>query len=136
MKAVGAIGGGRGLARPARKAIAASSAVGLLTISGLDRQGFFQGGRALHRLWLTASARGWSLQPMTTITYLNTRLVCGGEGLSSSEVRELSELRDVYCRLFDVPDGHAELMLFRLAHADAPTARALRRRVDDVLFFD
>ncbi len=135
MKTVGAIGGGRGLARPARKAIAASSAVGLLTINGLDRHGFFQGGRALHRLWLTASARGLSIQPMTTITFLNTRLVHDGDGLSPSELRELLELRKVYCRVFDVPIGHAELMLFRIARADPPTARALRRRVDDVLSF-
>ncbi len=136
MKAVGAIGGGRGLARPVRKAIAASAAVGLLTIPGIDRQSFFQGGRALQRLWLTASATGWALQPMTTITYLNTRLVHDGEGLTSSEVRELSELRLPYCKLFDVPAGHGELLLFRLARADAPTARSLRRRVDDILKFE
>jgi hypothetical protein len=136
MKAIGAIGGGRGLARPARKAIAASSAVGLLTIPGIDHKSFFQGGRALHRLWLTASARGWALQPMTTITYLNTRLVCDGDGLTPSEVRELSELRGPYCSLFEVPAGHAELMLFRLSRADAPTARALRRKTDDILVFE
>jgi molybdopterin/thiamine biosynthesis adenylyltransferase len=136
MKAIGAIGGGRGLARPARKAIGSSSAVGLLTIPGIDRKNFFQGGRALHRLWLTASARGWALQPMTTITYLNTRLACDGDGLTPSEVRELSELRKPYCSLFDVPAGHAELMLFRISRADSPTARALRRKVDDILVFE
>jgi hypothetical protein len=34
-----------------------------------------------------------------------------------------------------VPDGHADVLLFRLARVGAPSARALRRRVDDVLRF-
>lgn len=136
MRTVGALGGGRGLARPARKAIAASTAVGLLTMPAADARSFFEGGRALQRVWLTTSLLGWCLQPMTTITYLYDRLADGGHGLARPQVDALESLRDPYARLFDLSAGSGQMMLFRLHKADSPTAQSLRRSVDDVLQFE
>lgn len=134
MRMVGMVGGGAGLERPTRKAIDAASAAGLLVVSGTDPDAFVRAGRGLHRLWLQAAEEGLALQPMTSITYLFHRLIhAGGEGLSASEVSELRALRARYLQLFPVPDGHAEPMLFRLGRADPPTARSLRRTVDEVL---
>jgi hypothetical protein len=63
------------------------------------------------------------------------RAEAGGEGLSTSEIRSLLDLQPAYRALTAVPDGHADVLLFRLARVGAPSARALRRRVDDVLRF-
>src|SRR5262249_13863322 len=51
----------------------------------------------------------------------------GAEGLSVEEQQTLAGLRQDYRRYFPVPDGHIELLLFRLARAEPPTARSLRR---------
>jgi hypothetical protein len=136
MKTVGALGGGRGLARPVRKALERSTAVGLLRMPHADSGSFFQGGRALERVWLTASRLGWALQPMTTITYLFDRYADGGDGLTPAQLKDLEALRVPYDTLFDVHTGEGQMLLFRLHKAGPPTARALRRRVGDILDFE
>lgn len=134
MEMAARIGGGAGLETSAHKAIAASSAVGLLTIEGRGARDFFAGGRALERLWLAATARGLAFQPMTVLIYLFARVDSGGgEGLAPHEIKELNNLRTRYRALFDVPDSHVELMLFRIGRAAPPSARSLRRPVDDIL---
>jgi nitroreductase len=130
------IGGGRSLERAAKNTVAASSAIGLLTTPGTGPTSYFQGGRALERVWLTASALGLAMQPMTVVLYLWTRLARGARGeMSDAEVTVLEAQRERFLRLFDLPADTAEIMLFRLAHADAPSARSLRKPVDDVLTF-
>lgn len=136
MRMVGAVGGGVGLERPTKKAIAASSAVGLLTVDGLDERSFLRAGRALQRLWLQATADGVAFQPMTAMTYMFHRLVhVGAAGFTENEARELGELRRRYAELFPVRPDRAEPMLFRVGYAPPPTARSLRRPVEDVLRF-
>jgi hypothetical protein len=131
------IGGGRALEKSSKNSIAAASAVGLLTMSGTNRESYVRGGRALQRVWLTATSLGLAMQPMGAILYLWARLEHGGgEGLDSDEVETLSRLRERFKGLFDVGPDSAEIMLFRLAHADPPSARALRRPVEEVLTFE
>jgi molybdopterin/thiamine biosynthesis adenylyltransferase len=136
MRAIGALGGGRGLARPVRKAITASAGVGLVTMPAADPRSFFEGGRALQRVWLTANSLGWALQPMTAITYLYDRLAGGGEGLERSQRAELENLWEPYSRLFELPAGHGQMMLFRLHKAGPPTAKSLRRNLGDIVQFE
>ena len=128
------VGGGRGLERPAHKALAAASAVALLTIDGETGADYVRGGRALERVWLAATARGLAVQPYSALTYLFARLERGGgAGLSPEEQASLRRLRDRYRRIFDVRAGEGELLLFRLAQVGPPSAYALRRPLDDVL---
>ncbi len=134
MRVTDAIGGGLGLKRPMRRCIRAASAVGLLTVPGLTPTDFLHAGRVLQHVWLSATAEQIAFQPVTPLTYLFFRLEHGGaEGLSEKEVQKLTALREPYRRLFEVPEGHAEPMLFRVARADPPTARSLRRRVESIL---
>jgi nitroreductase len=137
MELVGRVGGGRALEKPARKAIAAASAVGLVTVPGRTREAYFAGGRAVQRVWLEATARGLALQPMAPLTYLFARLeLGGGEGLTAREAESLGELRRGFGEHFPEAAGRGEPMLFRIARAGPPSARALRRAVDDVLTFE
>lgn len=134
MELVSKFGGGRALEQPSRRAIAGASAVGLLTVKGGHTPtAMFEGGRALQRLWLTATALGLSFQPMTSLVCLFWRLLDGGEGLSEAQAAELKALRGRYVEVFELPEEHGEVMLFRLAHAEAPSARSLRRHVEDTL---
>lgn len=127
-------GAGRGLESSARKATAAASAVGLLTHEGTGSESYLRGGRALARVWATASVRGLAFQPHSPITYLFARLERGGgEGLTPEQVSTLGDMRRRYLDLFELTGQEAQVMLFRLSHAGPPTVRALRRDLDDVL---
>jgi tRNA A37 threonylcarbamoyladenosine dehydratase/nitroreductase len=134
---LGQLGGGRALETLGAKTIASASAVGLLSIQGTDRTAYFAAGRAVQRLWLTATSRGVALHPMTGLPYLFARLERGGgEGLAPHERRELTSLRERYRRLFETSSDWGETFLFRLSIADQPRARSLRRKLDDVLTID
>jgi molybdopterin/thiamine biosynthesis adenylyltransferase/nitroreductase len=134
---LGEIGGGRALEDLAIKAVRGASAIGLITTGGIEPESYFRAGRAVQRVWLTAASQGLALHPMTGLPYLFARLERGGgAGLSDHERHELSSLRERYRRQFDTKLDRAEAFLFRLALAEPPTARSLRRRLDDVLAFD
>ncbi|MFF2557591.1 Rv1355c family protein [Nocardia sp. NPDC058058] len=134
MRCLRDIGGGRALEDLSRSAVAAASAVCLLTVPGTARESYLRGGRIMQRLWLTATRESIALQPMTALPYLFARLERGGgTGLDPQERTQLTTLRQRYRRLFDAPADHAEILLFRLAHAAPPTARSLRLPLDAVL---
>ncbi|MDF1561985.1 MAG: Rv1355c family protein [Deltaproteobacteria bacterium] len=132
MELVGRVGGGRALEKPSRKALAAASAAGLVRLPGRGPGEAFLGGRAMQRVWLAATAAGWAFQPMTAITYLFERLIDGGEGLSRTERAELEQLWLEHQEIFGTGPGETQAMLFRLARAEPPTERALRRPVEEV----
>jgi hypothetical protein len=134
MNALRELGGGRALEDLPAKLVASASAIGLLTVQGYGREAYLQAGRALQRLWLTASSRGVSVQPMTSLPYLFARLERGrAEGLSEEDRATLRELRARYRQVFVVAEGHGEPLLLRLSVAEAPEVRSLRRRIEDVL---
>lgn len=137
MELVGRFGGGKSLEKLAKKSIASASAVGLLSMPSARPIDFFHGGRALQRLWLAASARGYAIQPMTALLYMFARLLRGGgEGFSERERAELRTLRARHEELFSVAPGAGELMLFRVVRGGPPRVRSLRRRVHQVLRFE
>jgi hypothetical protein len=129
-------GGGQSLEKMAIKGIAAASAIGLITLPRAEPLAYFHGGRAVQRLWLSATACQVALQPMTALPYLFARLLRGGgEGLDVEICAELHQLRARYERLLRVTQETAEVLLFRLFHAALPHTRSLRRAGQDVLLF-
>lgn len=137
MRALGTIGGGRALEKMARDAVRSSSAMALLSIEGTSPASYLHGGRSVQRLWLAATARGLAIHPWTGICYVFARLERGGTDIfSDRQVEILERLHDRYLALLDVPDGSAEILLFRIGYADRPRARSLRRRIEDVLTFE
>ena len=129
-------GGGQSLERMAIKGIAAASAVGLITLPMAEPIAYFHGGRAVQRLWLSATACQVALQPMTALPYLFARVLRGGgEGLDVEIRAELHELRSRYEQPFQVTKETAEVLLFRLFHADFPHTSSLRRVCKEVLRF-
>jgi molybdopterin/thiamine biosynthesis adenylyltransferase len=126
-------GGGGNLEKMSRKAVAAASAVGMLTMPGGGRIDYFRGGRAFERLWLTATKLGIALQPMTALAYLFARLHHGGDGLDAQTIDGLRQLWPAWARLFRLNGDEAEVLVFRISAADPPTARAGRCLLDEVL---
>jgi tRNA A37 threonylcarbamoyladenosine dehydratase/nitroreductase len=132
MDTIGRVGGGRALEDLARTSVIASAAIGLMTAPGTGPQSYFQGGRAVQRLWLTATRQRLALHPWTGLPFLLARLERGGgRGFSDAERAELSELRRRFASFFPTSPACAEVFLFRLSPASRPpTARSLRRPLD------
>ncbi|RSS61719.1 hypothetical protein EF918_31685 [Streptomyces sp. WAC06614] len=131
------LGGGAAFAEGAVKSVAGSSALGHLTVPGTGPTAQVAGGRALQRLWLTATSLGLGLQPLTVLLYLFARAEHpDATGLDATETATLHTLRKRMSALLPPRTGHTELMLFRLSYAPPPTARSLRREVDSVLRFE
>ena len=119
---------GRGLESLTRKAMIASSAVGLVTASGADARDPFMVGRAVQRLWLLATERALALQPHTASIFLFARALHGGAADFDSE--SLGELYGLHARLRAIFGHRArEFFLFRLFPGCEPLARSLRRSV-------
>jgi len=128
------IDGGRSLEKASSKALAGTSAVGLITMPRTTPAAYFWGGRAVERAWLTAAQRQLALHPMTALAYMLSRRSVGrGSDLDADTEKTLHELSPRYKRLFPVSDGGAQVFLFRLSYAEETTRRSLRRHLDDVL---
>jgi len=128
---------GQRLAETAEKAVAAASAVGLLTIPRDTREAWLQGGRALQRVWLAATACGLALHPWISVPYMVAMLDRPKADVFNT--RERATLRTLGRRLdvlFHEAPGAPRAVLFRLGYAPQPTARSLRLPVDSVLHAD
>jgi nitroreductase len=134
MEVLGELRAGQGLERPTRKAVAAAAAVGLVSVPNTGRKSYVAGGRAIERVWLRATTLGLAFQPMTPLLYLFPRLLEGAAGdFDAPERAELTELHREFEALFGARAQRVDVMLFRLSRVGPPTARSLRRRVEDVL---
>ena len=127
-------GGGRNLEKMSRKYVAGSSAIGLIVMPTARPDDYFNGGRALERMWLTATERRLAIHPITATPYYFALLLRqGGQGLDASTIAELRALRPEFERLFGLTTPTAEVLLFRVAYASLETTRSRRRPIDDVL---
>ena len=128
--------GGRALEKIATHTVESTSSIALVTMPCDRPTDYFNGGRSMQRVWLTATLLNVAFQPITSLVYLFARLVRGnGTALPDEMISELGELRARYRKLFAVNDHMGEILLFRLSTAEAPSARSLRRPVSDVLDF-
>jgi hypothetical protein len=135
MSLLRAWGGGGNLKKMARKQVAAASAVGLLVMPEVSPLNFLRGGQAVQRVWLASTNMGVAFHPMTALPYLFTRLSHGGgQGLDDFLIDRLTKLRADYASLFSIDGLPAEVMLFRLAIADVPVEKSVRRPVSDCFF--
>ncbi len=127
---------GAALAQFGQKSAASSAAIGLLTVNATDRAAFFRAGRALQRLWLTATARGLGLHPMSFLPYAFARILRGGgQGLAPSTAQGLAALWPPYSQLFGLDPAEGQVLLFRLFPSTGPVTPSHRRAVDSVLQF-
>lgn len=128
--------GGARIKESAQKAVAAASALGLLTVKGTDATAYVVGGAAVQRIWLEATRLELAFQPLSAAPYLFARVERGhGEGLDPDQVLVLSRARSDYNSILYTSPDRAEVLLFRLAVAPLPSVRSLRRSVSSVLSF-
>jgi molybdopterin/thiamine biosynthesis adenylyltransferase/nitroreductase len=128
------LGGGRVFQERAERSILRSSALGLVTVGGIAPAAALRGGRAVERVWLTATALGLAVEPVTELVHMFEML--DGSAATVFSAREREELRSLRSRfdaVFAAAEGNTRLMLFRLGMAGAPTARSPRLPLEAVL---
>jgi ThiF family protein len=119
-----------------QKAVNSSSALGMITMPSFDADSFFEGGKAVQRLWLAATEKGIAFQPMSINTFLFAKVGDNNfediEEIEDELTKQYQNLRQV-CRL---NENEKDIFFFRLAVAPEPKIIALRRAVEDVLMYE
>ncbi|MBS1772401.1 MAG: Rv1355c family protein [Bacteroidetes bacterium] len=128
---------GTGLERVTRKAALGASAIGLITMPSFDHSHFFDGGRALERVWLAATKAGISFQPISISLFLFNRMMYEGiDAFPARMAEELMRSRKVYEDAFGIDKKQGEIFMFKLFYTDKTIKRSLRMPLEEVLVLD
>lgn len=124
---------GNAFGKLSQKAVDSASALGVIVMPKFNNDGYFEGGRAVQKLWLAATEKDIAFQPMSISTFLFAKV--GDNNFEDIEdVKE--ELISLYQELrvvCEISDSEKDVFFFRLAKAPNPKVLALRRAVNDVL---
>jgi len=127
---------GATLTKLTNKSIDAASAVGLITMPEFTSLDYLMGGRAMERLWLTATDLGISTQPMvSTILYFACLNQGKGAGMPDFLIKDFTGLYTRFEKLFPGTVGKGQICLFRLFVADPPEIKSFRKPAGQVLTF-
>jgi len=108
------------------KLYATGSAIGAVFVPDESGVSFIKAGRALERLWLTASKRGLAFQPLIGMSFIAHRSQTNRGALSNSHNNEMTAALRTAREEFGNPNGILAF-LFRVGEAPHPTARTSRR---------
>jgi len=135
MKWANLLGFSRFVARQAAQEVYRSGAVGILSVGGPESQQFVQGGRALERVWLTATCLGLCFHPTASLPVFMAYANAGAPHLSSSDRSCVADMSERFYGLFPELSGRTVQMAFRVGYGPTPHVRSLRRSIDEVLQF-
>ncbi len=114
--------------------LVSANAVGALVIA--READHLAAGRALQRLWLSATAHGLLFQPLGALPLFLIRLhELKGAGFDGRQLAKLRSLEEALTALIPQYDPGVErlIMLFRVGHGPRPKARSRRRPVDSFI---
>lgn len=127
---------GTGLEKIGRKSVAASSALGLITMPHFDSENFYVGGRALERIWLAANQQNISVHPASISTLVFNTLMHGRKDILQGNIRqEVIELRKQFAKIFSIENIIGEILLLRFFIAEPPKSRSVRYPLEQILKF-
>jgi tRNA A37 threonylcarbamoyladenosine dehydratase len=129
-------GGGSAFEKLSKKAIASSSAIGLIVLPTYSAYNFIKGGEALQRVWLDANVHGLSFQPLTAPLFMIERMKqSNGEGMSEVMIEELGVLEQKLQKVFPSLINGQGIFMFRLSYADEASIRSMRKPLEEILQF-
>ncbi|MEW4527115.1 hypothetical protein [Maioricimonas sp. JC845] len=137
MQLLNRFGMSRVFAGTSSKQVVCSGAVGLVSTTDVSDRGFFEAGRAFERVWLAATASGLAFQPMGGIPLFLHKLSSKGRAAFLSEhASVLENLLPEWRELYPAASDGTGVMLFRIGRSQAPSARSIRRHVEDIIIQD
>jgi hypothetical protein len=119
-----------------RKWIRGSSAVGLLIMPSFTTNNFFEGGRALERVWLAANNDNISTHPPSLSTLIFNTLVYGEQDALPKDLREeATALLHEFEKLFGIDAQKGKVLLMRFIVSEPPKFKSLRYPIEQILKF-
>lgn len=133
MRILGAIGFRKVVAKQNGATNASASAIGALMISNIEPIDFVKVGRAIERVWLTATSLGLSFQPLTGVFFFKLKIFGGEEHIFSPHER--SVITNAYQEASSIcgAEGKHIAFMFRVGRGDAPSAHAVRFPLAEVV---
>ena len=113
---------------------AAAGAIGGIVSTGGSPPDWLAAGRTFQRLWLTATALGLALQPLTGICFLHAAIAAGDEHRLRAEHVELVE--QAYGETAARLSGAEVAVVFRVGRGEEPSARSSRLSLEALLELD
>jgi molybdopterin/thiamine biosynthesis adenylyltransferase len=130
---IGKIDGGEAFKKGTKKAIAASSAIGIISMPFFTPEAFIYGGEMMERIWIQCQALGLSFQPATQYTFLMSRIKQGnGLGFNTETIARFKDLNHRFNSLLPQLSERTLVFIFRLAYEEQPKVKAFRRNLDKV----
>lgn len=127
--------GGGAFKKLTKKSIDAAGAIGVLSSNDNSELGFFNGGRAMQRVWIAANLKEVAFQPVAPSVFIYARLFKGnGINISKPGCEKLKALRSQYEKTFNLSATQKELFIFRLSKAANPETLAFRKPLNEMLY--
>lgn len=106
---------------------AASGAMIAIGIDDIKEENFVNAGRLFERIWLTATDRGLSIQPVAAIPYLAQRIKEGDDGgLTQAQVEDVQEAEKKIREILGIKESEVIAMLFRIGRGGELSAYSLK----------
>ncbi len=113
------------------KQIVRSGGVGLLLARESSDECLLEAGRAFQRVWLAATQQNLAFQPVGGLPlFLRKLAIEGPNAFTPPHAARLKPLADELQTLFPAAHDKTPVMLFRIGHADPPSARSYRYATD------
>ena len=126
------VGVGKKVAEANEKTYSTASAMIAIVVATSSPRDLIAAGRAAERVWLSATARGLSVQPSTGALFLAEGAKAGNaEHFSAAQRKLLAKTRSTIYAAFGLDQKNEHVaMLLRVGHAEPPSARAARFPID------
>jgi nitroreductase len=111
-----------------------SSAIAVAVMPGKRSIDFFNAGRYIQRLWLTATESGMAFAPITALPYLASMIEENKKNLiSRKHVEDALKADKIIKQTAGIKNNNTIVMTFRLGYADKPTSYSNRLPLEEVL---
>ncbi|HYG17211.1 MAG TPA: hypothetical protein VEC12_15750, partial [Bacteroidia bacterium] len=118
------------------KAVENASALVMIKRPAGTIMDYIYGGRAVQRVWLLATQLGYAVQPLSVPLFLFKRLTEGkGVGFNAQDMENLRKAKEEYDLILPGYNHEGHIFMLRLAQADEPKVKALRRNLSDILYY-
>jgi hypothetical protein len=116
------------------KTNSSSAGFGTLIIKNKSPENFVFAGRAMQRIWLTATDLKLSMQPLTGVLFFMYQVLDGNvDKFTKMHVeiikRAYADIKKIFC----VSDEETIAFMFRIGHGGEPTAKSSRFSLDKVV---
>lgn len=134
MKWLNKIGMSKLFANVSKSGVKQSSAMGFITVKGTTINDFINAGKAMQRIWLTATSLGIDFQPMGAVTLFWMNFKFGQQDTFSKEHQsQLQQLWEDYKQNFCKNEEELPAMLFRIGYGKQVKVKTLRKNLAEFL---